>query len=492
MDVKSRFKSKRGIFVFALFVLIGTLTVGGLFFYQRNQFNPQTPNPTLAVLRIQGLAKNAPISLVNSQGESVISYNEKELELAPGKYQVKTQVDGVGGLDQSFEIQPNQKNNFEFSLNPEKEVNTVASAEVLREPKSVTKITIPNTGQGSNPQSYSSVSIVTPKGTNVDTINGKVVTLYTNQSEQESNDDYTKDLKLTTSDGSIDLVTNCQIYTADFDNKGENIRYFKVCPDNGQNGFYAYNLASKKESRLLVTSDPENMVRTVIDPNSNTVVFTKETGEFGIIKDGNAEVILRNTRLSAPRFTLDGKYLLLADNVGTTKGANDDLYKSFGLKVKAVEFSDLIQNREKATFKDLGLTYYVPRPDDYSFKFWDFRNSDEFRVGDSPKVFSLQKGEIEFQDDTGEITGRIYKGTDGKEYRVNGNVVYDSNNKILAIGVKQVLEKKGNIYFLINDYLYRLGDSLIQAYPNQIAGIVPSGDDLILINTQGEVLKYQF
>jgi hypothetical protein len=456
------------------------------------------PNTSL-IAKVSGLETGAPLILVSPDGQTLSLLNGQEGRLAAGKYTLKTTVDDLGGINQEIEVKPNQKNEFDLKLDPKISQDSAASSgNKLPKPASSFKIAV--AGQ----DKPSPTKLIIPVN-NLDQPNLAVAVSPKNQDKDGDNLNQirvqAKEKNLISSQSDLNLVqdvqvtvlaANCQIPQTDFDAKAENLRYFKICPDNGQNGFYSYNLNSKQEKKLLTTTETVNLARTAIDPNSDTVTFTRPNGEMGLVRNGQAEIIFDKSRYSAPRFSPDGQFLLILDNVPSKNGANS-LYESFGLRVKAVEFSQLLDKKDKAEFKDLGLTYFVPRLDDYEFQFWDFLDEQNFRVGDSPKIFNLQSGEVEYQNDPGKVAGRLYRGQDGQSLRINQGVVYAKDGKAMVYGVERVLEISGNLYFLKNGYLFRIsGPELIQAYPTKILNTIIKNNSLHLINQQGEVIKYQF
>jgi hypothetical protein len=477
-------KAKPRIYIVSSFLLIA-LFVAGIFLYQnQNKTTNSTPPTTTLVAKVTGLDTSAPLTLVSADGQSFSFPNGQERQLPAGKYTIKTQVDELGGVNQEVEIKPNQKNEFDLKLSPElNKESGISSGDKLPKPAASSKIV------QTNQDKPSPNNVIVPVNT-VDQPN--LVVAVSPKSETRENDSSQSSINLVQDGQSVTLADNCQILQVEFDNKDENIRYFKICLDNGQNGFYSYNLASKQEKKLLTTTETVNLARIAIDPNSDLVAFTRQNGEMGVVRDGQAEVIFDKSKFSAPRFSPDGKYLLVLDNVPRKNGGSS-LYESFGLRVKAIEFGELLNKKDKAEFKDLGVTYFVPRPDDYKFQFWDFLDDQNFRVGDSPKIFNLQTGEVKYQNDDGKNGGRIYEGKDGQTFRVDQDVVYSKDNKAITYGVERVLELNDNVYYLKNGYLFRIsGSELIQAYPTKILNIILKNKALYLVNQQGELLKYQF
>jgi hypothetical protein len=230
------------------------------------------------------------------------------------------------------------------------------------------------------------------------------------------------------------------------------------------------------------------------------MVWTKpEYGQFGIIQNGKSETILTNTYFTAPTFSPDGKYIIVMDNYLNNlsdqqikdlklSNSNED---QFGLRVKVVSAEDLIQNRDKADFKQVGTTYYIPRPIDYNFDFIYFKDATHFMAGDSSKIFSLS-GEPEDIRLLSDQPGRIFETKNNLRYRLYQNTLFNSKNEPLISYVDKVYQLENQeFYFKVGDFLFRLvDDTPVQAYPKPISSVTTSDNTIELILTDGQVVKF--
>jgi hypothetical protein len=295
------------------------------------------------------------------------------------------------------------------------------------------------------------------------------------------------------------LAQGCEVSKVMFDASGTILKYFKAC-DNGQNGFYQYDLSSKVETQILPTSDSSNQIKVDSSSTQDLMVWTKpEYGQFGIIKGGKSETILSNTYFTAPTFSPDGKYIIVMDNylVNLSDKQKSDLkltnsnQDQFGLRVKVVSTEDLLQNKDKANFKQVGTTYYIPRPIDYSFDFTQFTDSTHFMAGDSSKIFSVT-GEPEDDHLVSDQPGRIFETSKGAKYRLYQNTLFNSKNEPLVSYVQKVYQLANKtFYFKVGDFLFRLvDDTPVQAYPKPISSISAQNDNIELILTDGQVVRF--
>lgn len=302
-----------------------------------------------------------------------------------------------------------------------------------------------------------------------------------------------------TKEGQVILAQDCEIAKVAFDSSGKILKYFKAC-DNGQNGFYQYDLSTKVETQVLPTSDSSNQIKVDNSATQNLMVWTKpEYGQFGIIENGKSETILTNTYFTAPTFSPDGKYIIVMDNYLT--GLSSDQITAlkltnsnqdqFGLKVKVVSTEDLIKNRNKANFKQVGTTYYIPRPIDYNFDFIKPMDSAHFMAGDSSKIFSLA-GEPEDTHLVSDQPGRVFEAANGSRYRLYQNILFNSKNESLVSHVDKVYQLQNkDFYFKVGDFLFRLvGETPVQAYSKPISSVSISNNTIQLILTDGQIVKF--
>ena len=306
-------------------------------------------------------------------------------------------------------------------------------------------------------------------------------------------------LAIATTGGQIALASGCEIGKVSFDEGGTVLKYFKAC-DNGQNGFYRYDLALKKETQVLPTSDASNLIKVDSSSTQNLMVWTKpELGQFGIIQGDKIEIILTNTFFTAPTFSPDGKYIIVMDNylAPLSDQQKKDLKLSnsnqdqFGMKVRVVKVEDLLSKKDKAEFKQVGMTYYISRPIDYDFDFIYWIDAGRFMAGDSSKIFSLN-GDPENKSLDNPEPGRIFVSSSGKQYRLHQNRLLNQENKVIASFVSKVYQLQNqDFYFKVGDFLFRLvEDTPVQAYSKPISSVSISNNTLTLILTDGQVVKF--
>jgi hypothetical protein len=476
-------------------VCCGVLGIGGIFLITQ-YFKPVSQNSKGSIqAQISNLAPHAPILVEDEHNGVKMIKNGEEAELAAGKYRIKARVDGVGSVDQEVVINQGKKSVVDVDLKPGSPENTaLATAPALTELVKNTEVV--STAQLEKIGREDTITQIVPAQKNFQNSDQTPPALI---QTSNNNSDQTSTLTLITPDGSEKtLARECEIYRTEFDSSGENLRYFKTCPNEGQNGFYNFNIKDKKETQLLITSEAVNMLRTDIHPATQEMVFTKPTGEFGIVQDGKVEVINKSANFSAPQFSPDGTYLLVLDNTINKAQTDRDpkqipsLYEAYGLTIKKVLWQDLLQNKSAAQFQEVGQTYYVPRPDDYNFDFWSWINEDSYRVGDSSRIFSLSGATQNFTEDTGSDAGRIYTGKNGVKYRLYLGKLSTLDGTLVARDVDRVIEIQGNLYFMIYSFLFRLSDAgLTQVYPQKIVYMYSKQNSLFVINQQGNLLEYQ-
>jgi hypothetical protein len=557
LDLKKIWQSKRGkILVSILAILIIAISVIGSLIYFKSKNNNSAQNqvataPATLTTNVEGLEDGAPLSLLDEQGNRTLIQNGRTSEVAPGKYTLQAIIDGgsnqVLGIKEKLEIGEKESKKANFSLAPITLDESKVSGKLLSEPKQNTQILglkpITNTQNqmSGNTDLIQYPSLVLPKNTSTETVavvqpslakyslvdasnsQNQAQNQNTSQSENSgtnnnsNNQTQTKtpaqlsninptessSLVLKSKDSQITLANNCQLGKISFDNNNTVLRYFKVC-DDGKNGFFEYDLSTKKETEVLPTSDITNQIRVDSSPSQKIMVFTKPTGEFGIIQDGQAQILINKAFYTAPTFSPDGKYLIVADNY-LSKLTNEQIealkldesnQAQFGQKVLMVSTADLLAKKDKAEFKVVGETYYVPRPIDYDYDYIYWVDSTHFMAGDSSKIFSLL-GEPENKTlETGQ-PGRVFQTTSGSKYRVYQNAIFNEQNQYLAEGISKIYFIKtndslsGDLYFKIGDFLFRLVDDVpVQAYSKPISDALTDEGKLTLILTDGNIVKF--
>ena len=502
------------------------------------------PDSTSFTANVADLELGSPLTLLDENGNRSLIQNGQVTEVAPGKYTLQSLIDGNGGevrgVKENIEVKNNEKKQLSLSLKPITLDENKALAKALTNPSetkqilnikpvesksnntesstsTTAKITypnliLPNSGNsdvaavvqsaGAKYSLVDSSNIVLPNQNSVNNSNSTTPKLsLDNQNPAPSNIPKESSSVLVAQDknGQVTLAQGCEIAKVGFDNTGKILKYFKAC-DNGQNGFYQYNLDTKTESQVLPTSDSSNQIKVDNSSTQDLMVWTKpEIAQFGIIQNGKSETILTNTYFTAPTFSPDGKYIIVMDNY--LSALNEKQIKElklsnstedqFGMKVRVVSTEDLLKNKDKANFKQVGTTYYIPRPIDYSFDFIYFIDDNHFMAGDSSKIFSLN-GEKEDSRLVSDQPGRVFESKSKARYRLYQNSLFNSKNEPLVGYVSKIYQLQNkDFYFRVGDFLFRLVDDIpVQAYSKPISSISISNNSVQLILTDGKIIKF--
>ena len=555
--VKQFWNKKEGKLI--VLSVIAILLTSGIVFGVKSglidSFNQGKQNSTLVASTLSSIQINAesleygsPLTLVDEKGNIRQILNGQNLTLEPGKYTVSSLVDAGNGKAKGIKEQimvtekENKKIDLEFKNvdldqskssekvlpvaskiesingievktikvdnNQTKSVNISSSntdtSQALKYPKLILSPDRSSKIGGNNESTERSqinqtVAIIQPLLSKTNLIKTDTPNSASSKSMSNISKEQSSSLAIVSEGEQKILAEGCLVGKVEFNKDGSLLRYFKAC-DNGQNGFYQYDIKTKKEIAVLPSSDYSNVLKIVSSPVSDLMVWTKpDLGQFGIIQNGQFEVVLSKVFYTSPYFSPDGKYLIVMDNYLANKSPKEiESFKlsqsdqdQFGMKVKVVEVQDLIQNKEKAVFKDVGTTYYLPRQINYNLDFIRFTDSTHFMAGDGSKIFSLD-GEAANTKLVSDLPGRIYELANGKKYRHYREQLFNDQNQVLANQVNQIVQLDDkSMYFKSGDFLFRLVEDVpVQAFDKPISNISANQNQLQLVQSDGNITTF--
>lgn len=486
--MKNTTKIKNKIIYCVIFIVLLTTITGliiahnGLFLIKNNSSSIDTS--TTITLSLNSLPKGVPIQLKSTDNRRYSVLNQITSPIEQGTYQALWFGDGIGGIDETITITNGTHNTFDLTIDSTLSPSnpTSSSAQPLPTPITTTVLT----GYKVDTSTTSSAFALSSQGLDSKNQEYGRILVSTSTEKDTATLSSTNDTQQT-----IIISEGCSIHQTNFDSTGTKVRYFQICDQSTENGFYEFNLTTEQKTLLLPTSDSSNSIKVAIDPHSQRIVYTNKQGDLGIVENGKGEVILRGMGLSAPVFSPDGSHLLVVKGIPTSPTDTSSPYSLFGIKVLTTPFEALLTQKNSTVLRELGTSYYVPQPDDESYRFWDFRDSDVFRVGHSPLLFSITNGLIAPENTPTTVLGRSYKGKDGVLYYVYGDNLFDSEGVMISEGVSQVIEKGDEVFFVINNYLFRISSSqLVQAHPYPILEVLNLNNTLTLLDYEGNLYVY--
>ncbi len=464
----------------AIFILVTFGLVFNFLILNRNQDISQEMAKMGSVIVAVDNFENLPVRIYSDNGIDSFSSSGVSRDLPEGSYTASLAVDGYGSDSEDFSIREDQITEVILSLSGQ-----ISDSNSLGSPLGEAREVLTAIEGDTNKEIFTSSD--GSKLVAVDRQDSYQVDLAQAEPKREENLDQTENLEY------LVMANDCQLMKVEFSLDSENLRYFKTCNSTGESGFYNFDLTSGEESQLVPTSELNNLVKIAIDPSSDTVVFIKTSGEFGLVQDGQVEILATEAFLFAPSFSPDGKYLVVAQDVAAKNpGAEPtgDMSQDFRMQVKAIEFSQLLANKDVSEFLDVGMTYYVPRAINYDFKYIDWLTGREFKAGDDNRIYSLNS--FSASGESGAQPGRYFTAADGQMYRFYDRYLFNSQREAVTDWLQGVYEIEGQgIYFLKNGYLYRLADGQeILALPERVVLAEHLDGELTLVLANGEIRKY--
>jgi hypothetical protein len=462
--------------------------------------NDDLPTSASITAEAKGIENGTPLTLLdleNKQKQVIIAGVKTNLK--PGKYQVSLASDFAGNKTQEVELKDKEELKIQLQ-DSSKEVKGIQSATKLNEIGQ--KVAVFDFTQIKENQAFSQAS-ETPKinklsiaalpqsnSTNQTTSNSNLQTVAALQPNTENLNSLSQNLILKNQDGLQYIAKDCTFVAVDIVAQTGNVRYFKDCQSNNQDGFFEYDAKNKTENLLLATSDPINQAYVAIHPTNRETIFTRpETGEFGFSDKDGIQIIQKDAFYYAPTFSLDGKSVLVTQKSSKADPKASELRDIFKREIIKFDYQDLKQNKDKAKKTVIGETYFVPRAFEPNYRFYQWQDNATFKAGDSDALFSLDKGQVEtFKSNQ---PGKFYTDNNGKIWRVYQFTLFDDQNNRVTDKVTNVYQTPDKqTWFAIDGYLSRIVDNqVVLAYPRSIAAASAQTDGLTLLLTDGNQVK---
>ncbi len=471
-------------------ILILTLVFSGLFFLLTRNNQPKAlGNPqTSLIINILELEQGTPLSIRDNLDSDIQIFNKEPIQVLQGQYSITLQVDGKGYIDEKFEVKANQENNYSFEIKtnesnssnysalPIKNLRPLQEQPIKEQVQSQLVNPIKTVSKGSNGH-YAVVVNTTPA-----TFQQKLLVIKPSTSNDQNQ-------RSESANEMITITDNCQIEHLSFNNAEDQLRYFKLCPEKGENGFFSFDLASGVESQLLVTSEISNTERISFHPSKNELAYSKSDGEFGYILGDKVVPVFTGSGFGTSSFSPDGKYVVVVENASNP---NSSLYtEQFKQNIIQFDWEELKALGQSAPTKNLGQTFYIPRSSNQTNNFWQWLDSDSFYAGDSNTVFNLNSTPTITELPENYKTGQLIS-SGGETYNYFAGLISNSQDRVLVSGIEKIVYTKDGFYYLKNGYLYRL-DNQIQtlAHPTKLASVNQTETQFILITSTGEILTTQ-
>ena len=462
--------------------------------------SPDLPASASIMAEANGVENGTPLSLLDleTNQKQVIKAGEKT-NLKPGKYQVSLVSDFAGNKAKEVELKEKQDLKIELQ-DVTGEVKGVQSASKLNE--NGQKIVNIDFNQIKENQTFEKAS-ETPKISklsiaalpqsglsNQTNSDSNIQTVAALQPNTENLNSLNQNLILKNQDGMQYIAKDCTFAAVDVVAQTGNVRYFKDCQSNNQDGFFEYDAKNKTENLLLTTSDPKNQAYVAIHPTNRETVFTRpESGEFGFSDKDGIQIIQKDAFYYAPTFSLDGKYVLVTQKSNKTDPNASELRDIFKQEIIRFDYQDLKKDKEKANETVIGETYFVPRGFEPNYKFYQWQEGNTFKAGDSDALFSLEKGQIEPAKSN--QPGKFYTDNTGKTWRVYQFTLFDDQNNRISDKITNVYQTSDKqTWFVIDGYLSRVvNNQIVLAYPRSIAAANTNSDGFTLLLTDGNQVK---
>lgn len=249
-------------------------------------------------------------------------------------------------------------------------------------------------------------------------------------------------------------------------------------------------------------------------------MYFKPDGEIGLIKEGEVKILQKNSKLSAPKFSPDGSRLLFltpserkippvpryiqenSDNPNENQEViTPSPYDYFGMQILSFNLEEILKGviLDQLTPKVIGTTFINPVPGRLGYEFWQFNNSTEFLVGDSKRIFDLNKGQISNEETSEQsessqvIVSRSLTTVSNLKFTQYLDQLYNQSGEMVINDISKTITVNQNLYILAGGFLYRIQDDIpVLALNEKLISVQNFNGSLNVITSNQEEITFKF